>query len=89
MNADKTYEMDLILDIAKRADAMFGQLNRPIIYWAMDVENVHTNGTPLRLHELLAADKVNFAHDLGGIYQHLNRKTKQLENCFLPRFAIQ
>lgn len=88
MTKASRYEMDLILDIAKRAHEMFCHTNRPITHWVMDVENVHTNGTPLRLHELLAADKLDFAHDLGGIYQHLNRKTKQLRDCFLPRFAI-
>lgn len=42
---------------------------------------------PLRLRELLDADDSNFCHDIFGIYQHFNRRTKQPEDCFLPRFA--
>lgn len=35
----------------------------------------------------LEADEFNFLHDLIGIYNHLNRETGKLDNCFLPRFA--
>ena len=52
----------------------------------MDIEAAHEEH-PLRLGELLAADEANFAHDVFGIRRHLNRETKKLEDCFLPRFA--
>lgn len=55
--------------------------------FAMDITAVHANGNPLRLRELLEADEFNFAHDVFGIYRHLNRETGELENCFRPRFS--
>ncbi len=53
----------------------------------MDINACHSNGCPLRLRDLLAADDLNFAHDVFGIRRHINRETGQLENCFVPRFA--
>lgn len=54
----------------------------------MDVTACHANGCPLRLGALLQADNFNFAHDVFGIRQHLNRTTGQIEDCFLPRYAV-
>jgi hypothetical protein len=53
----------------------------------MDITACHANDVPLRLAELLAADDFNFAHDIFGILQHLDRRTGKLGGCFLPRFA--
>ena len=53
----------------------------------MDIEATHNNGCPLRLSDLWAADNFNFFHDIFGIRRHLNRTTKKLEDCFVPRFA--
>lgn len=53
----------------------------------MDITACHANGTPLKLGELLHAEDFDFAHDVFGIRRHLNRKTGQLEDCFLPRYA--
>ena len=52
----------------------------------MDVEAAHEEH-PLRLEALLSADDGNFAHDVFGIRRHLNRDTRKMEDCFLPRFA--
>lgn len=52
----------------------------------MDVEAAHAV-CALDLDALLAADDGNFRHDVFGIRRHLNRQTKQIEDCFLPRFA--
>jgi hypothetical protein len=52
----------------------------------MDIEFVHKD-CPLNLQRLLEADNFNFFHDVIGIYENLNRKTKKLENCFVPRFT--
>lgn len=54
---------------------------------AMDLEAVHTNGVPLRLKELLEADTFNFAHDIVGIQNCIDRSTGGLTTHFLPRFA--
>src|SRR3990167_5225936 len=47
----------------------------------------HSNGCPLMLSELLAADDTNFAHDVFGIRAKLNRETGALSDGFVPRFA--
>lgn len=53
----------------------------------MDLTATHANGNPLKLHQLLAADDANFAHDVFGIRRHLNRETGELMDCFVPRFS--
>ena len=53
----------------------------------MDVMAVHANGNRLRLADLLAADDFNFAHDIFGIRNCLDRDTGQMMNCFSPRFS--
>jgi len=54
----------------------------------MDISATHSNGTPLKLQELLDADDMNFAHDVFGILANINRRTGQLENCFVPRYSL-
>lgn len=53
----------------------------------MDVTAVHANGNPLRLQDLLEADDFNFAHDMSGICNCLDRETGQLTRHFRPRFS--
>jgi hypothetical protein len=53
----------------------------------MDVSAVHANGNPLRLEDLLHADDFNFAHDMSGICNCLDRNTGKLTRNFLPRFS--
>lgn len=55
---------------------------------AMDVTAVHANGNRLRLADLLAADDFNFAHDMSGICNCLDRSTGQLTRHFRPRFSV-
>jgi hypothetical protein len=54
----------------------------------MDIDACHSNGNPLKLQELLKADNFNFAHDVFGIRNNINRKTGKLENCFSPRYSV-
>lgn len=54
----------------------------------MDVTATHANGNPLRLADLLAADDFNFAHDMSGIANCLDRNTGRLTNNFSPRFSV-
>lgn len=51
----------------------------------MDVTACHLNGNPLDLPKLLRADDFNFAHDVFGIRQHLDRTTGELLDFFSPR----
>lgn len=55
----------------------------------MDINAVHSNGCPLRLDELAAAEPAHFAHDVLGIRRHIDRETGKLGDFFRPRFARQ
>lgn len=83
--------MDLIGKIADRAVSVYAandvRVERRDIL--MDISSVHmSGGNKLRLEELLAADDLNFIHDVAGINRHLDRETGKLMNCFSPRFSL-
>jgi hypothetical protein len=83
-------EHKTIQAIADRASVMalqIGKCEYERVTAAMDITAVHANGCPLRLGELLAAEPFDFAHDVFGIRRHLNRKTGQLEDHFMPRYS--
>ena len=85
-------DIDLINLIANRAAKMAVQYESACTEqeykrtFLMDLMATHEN-CPLRLTELLIADDGNFAHDVFGINRHLDRTTRQLQDCFLPRYA--
>lgn len=76
--------------IMKRAAKMCIDLGQryPNMDILMDVDACHSNGCPLNLQGLLEAADADFAHDVFGIRAHINRRTGQLEDCFLPRYAV-
>lgn len=82
-------EVILINKIIARAEAL-AQSGHTIDRMAahMDISVCIANGCPLKLQEWLDAPDFDFAHDFYGIARHINRKTGQLEDCFLPRFAV-
>lgn len=84
-------ETNLIAAIAKRANQMsleaVGYEYKNIDAF-MDIEFVHKKH-PLRLGELLNASDGQFGHDVFGIRTHFNRETKELEDGFFPRYAVQ
>lgn len=53
----------------------------------MDLIACHANGCPLKLQDMLKADDLNFAHDVYGIRDHIDRRTGKMTRHFLPRFA--
>jgi hypothetical protein len=82
-------DIDIMVKIAKRTlkmaidyDIRYDQMTA-----VMDLQCVHGE-TPLKLQDLLAADDLNFAHDVFGIRNNLNRDTGKLENCFSPRYTL-
>lgn len=81
-------DMMVIRDIAKRAVQLAEDSGTSIksMDTEMDIACVHES-MPLKLADLLAADNFNFSHDVFGIRSHLNRQTRELEDCFLPRFT--
>lgn len=83
-------EQRIIAQIAARAVALSHRFGRPVpqLDFSMDITATHKNGNPLRLSDLLAADEMDFAHDVFGIRRHLNRETGKLENSFTPRYSV-
>ena len=81
-------EYKTIAKIAARAVKLYGKAGVKLDYMStdMDICAVHQSN-PLRLDEFLKADAFNFAHDITGIANHLNRTTGKLERFFLPRFT--
>lgn len=75
----------IIADIAKRAEEK-GLLMFERMSLIMDIEAVHTE-IGLKLTDLLKADDENFAHDIVGIQNNIDRQSKKLQNLFLPRYA--
>ena len=81
-------DLTVLSQIADRYLNKFGRSAKKLDVM-MDLEAAISNGCPLRLNDLLAADDFNFFHDVCGIRDHLNRETGQLENCFSPRFELR
>ncbi len=42
---------------------------------------------PLDFERLLVFPAYDFAHDIFGIARHMNRETRKIKDCFLPRCA--
>jgi hypothetical protein len=82
-------EYDLIYGIAQRASGMARRVGQEMDVRdvMMDVAACHLNGNPLHLGELLKADDFNFAHDVWGIAEHMDRDTGRLGDCFTPRYS--
>ena len=84
-------DQDLAHEIAKRAVEWIAasdvEITYSLLHAEMDILATHANGNPLKLQELLDADEDNFLHDVFGIRRHLNRRTGELEDFFVPRFS--
>lgn len=78
-----------IVEIADRATTIARQVETEYssVEAMMDITAAHANGCPLKLSELLAAERFDFVHDVFGIRRHLNRSTGQIEDSFWPRYA--
>jgi hypothetical protein len=77
-------QLSTISKIAIRAGDEMGVRDR--LSLMMDIEYVHQSN-PLRLEDLLNADFGNFAHDISGIINNINRSSQTLDNCFTPRYS--
>ena len=78
-------EYFLISDIAKKA-AKKGLLQFELMSLIIDLTIAHKQFN-LDLDRLLNAPDFDFAHDIVGIQNNINRETKVVENHFLPRYA--
>jgi hypothetical protein len=83
-------DLVLIERIAKRAEPKRKVFTPNYEYAQLlkDLTVCHVTIYKFRLDEFLAAYESDFWHDIVGIYRHLNRTTWQLENGFVPRFAV-
>ena len=75
----------MYVKIAQRAEGM-DLYEGERISFLMDMENADKVFN-LRLEELLEADDLNFAHDVVGIVNNIDRKNPTDFNFFVPRFA--
>ncbi len=80
-------EFNIIVKICERAERMNIEAKDRLTL-LLDIENTHKH-MGLRLQDLLEADDANFAHDIVGIQNHINRETKKLDMYFVPRYAAQ
>lgn len=81
----------LISRIADRGIPMlkdYGSTTVQKIDLFMDIEFAHLE-SPMDLQRLLDFESRDFAHDIIGIYEHFNRDTKRMDDCFSPRCTIQ
>lgn len=87
-------DIKIISNIVSRASAIYTrvhgrQLTRKDERWlVMDILAVHGT-TPLDLEGLASAKDVHLIHDVFGINRHLDRDTKVLGGCFVPRFTAK
>lgn len=74
--------LNRVLDRAQKTDLPRFVIERTKL--TMDLSAVHFH-TPLDLEKLADFPEFDFAHDLLGIHEHLDRNTGKLTDCFLPR----
>lgn len=75
----------MYVKIAQRAEGMDLYKGERITF-LMDLENAD-NVFNLRLEDLLNADDGNFAHDVVGIVNNIDRSNPKDFNLFVPRYA--
>lgn len=85
-NAEQKKKMELYVKICERAEKQGYKGERLTLL--MDIESADKEFN-LRLEDLLNAEDYDFAHDVGGIVQNINRSTFPATdfNFFVPRFA--
>lgn len=53
------------------------------------IVSCHDDCVPLRLKEMLSAPDSEFAHDFFGILRHYDLRERTMQDCFMPRFALE
>lgn len=75
----------MYVKIAERAEDL-GIYNGERFSLLMDIENADKRFN-MRLEDWLNADNFNFAHDVAGIVNNIDRRNPTDFGYFLPRFA--
>jgi hypothetical protein len=81
-------DLSIVLSIVTRAGEIADrqQVDIDRLGLIMDVCATHYRH-PLDLRGLLEATPFDFTHDITGIVRHLDRKTGELTDGFMPRYA--
>lgn len=88
------FELKMIVNCCKRYEGIISDIEEAHENYKrknliMDLTACHANGCELDFDKLLNKfDDFNFIHDIIGISNHMDRTTGQLQDCFLPRCAI-
>lgn len=77
--------MEPMIEIAERAEKM-GLLASDRFTFMMDLSHADEEFN-LRLTDLANADDFNFAHDVAGIQNNINRTAGKMMGMFVPRYA--
>lgn len=83
-------DFSIIQKIAERYEDMMNRDDRVAeSRWmtVLDLEHMEDLYPESDLNTLLLFDEADFAHDMFGIKRHFNRRTLEMEDCFLPRFV--
>lgn len=85
---DEREEYRVMTQIGARAVKMFHEqgIERSMLDCVMDLRLAHKI-MPLRLEDMASEPDEVIAHDIFGIYSHLNRERGELTGCFMPRFT--
>jgi len=78
-------DIRLINKIVDRADEM-NLLDYDKLSLNMDL-TLANDTFNLRLEEFLNADKFNFVHDIMGIQRNIDRKKREFDGIFVPRYS--
>lgn len=76
-------KIELISKVMERIDSNKIKLPFDRFSAIMDLDCSNVN-----LEELVKCDNYTFIHDVCGIFANMNRKTKTLDNCFVPRVGF-
>lgn len=79
-------EFELAIEISKRASLLYRESP---FQFLMDLCICNANGTPLDFEAFANAETADFKHDIEGINANLSHITGELENNFVPRFALK
>ena len=87
LTEDEEKAVERIIERAAAMEEGYGsKLDR--LSLRMDLEATHAK-CPLDLKRLAEFPDFDFAHDVYGIMGCLNRRTGELEHCFVPRCAAR
>jgi hypothetical protein len=66
-----------------------GSLEASATQLTLDIATCHAFACPLRLKDLAGAEEDAFLFDVRNIYRLLNRRTRWLDEGFVPRYAVR